>query len=61
MTLIEFNLEEHPRGTRLRVVESGFASLPADLRAERRDGNARGWQRELAELAEYVATWSGEG
>jgi uncharacterized protein YndB with AHSA1/START domain len=53
MTLVEFTLEPHVDGTRLRVVESGFASLPEQLRT--RDGHIEGWQLELGELADYLA------
>ena len=55
MTRVEFTLEPHPEGTRLRLVESGFASLPPDLRGACHEGNTSGWQRELGELAEYLA------
>jgi uncharacterized protein YndB with AHSA1/START domain len=50
MTLVDFTLEEHPQGTRLRMVESGFASLPPD----QRDRNVAGWQRELADLGAFL-------
>ena len=53
MTLVEFTLEPDAEGTRLRVVESGFASLPPHLRT--RESHVEGWQRELRELAEYLA------
>jgi uncharacterized protein YndB with AHSA1/START domain len=53
MTLVEFTLDPHPKGTRLHVVESGFASLPHELRA--RELHVEGWQRELEELADYLA------
>ena len=53
MTLVEFTLEAHPEGTRLRVVESGFASLPPEWRT--REHHVEGWQRELAELEQYLA------
>lgn len=53
MTRVEFTLELHAEGTRLRVVESGFATLPPELRAHAR--NAEGWQRELADLARYLS------
>jgi uncharacterized protein YndB with AHSA1/START domain len=53
MTRVEFTLEPHGEGTRLRVVESGFASLPAELRA--RERHVEGWQRELGDLAQYLA------
>jgi uncharacterized protein YndB with AHSA1/START domain len=52
MTRVEFTLESHVEGTRLLVVESGFASLPR----ETHEGHVEGWQRELSELSEYLAT-----
>jgi uncharacterized protein YndB with AHSA1/START domain len=55
MTRVEFTLEPHPEGTRLRLVESGFAGLPPELRGEMHEGNRSGWQRELGELAQYLA------
>jgi uncharacterized protein YndB with AHSA1/START domain len=55
MTRVEFTLEPHPEGTRLRLVESGFASLPPELRGGCHESNTRGWQRELGELAQYLA------
>jgi uncharacterized protein YndB with AHSA1/START domain len=55
MTRVEFTLEPHPEGTRLRLVESGFASLPPDLRGDSHERNTRGWQHELGELAQYLA------
>jgi uncharacterized protein YndB with AHSA1/START domain len=53
MTLVEFTLDPHPTGTRLHMVESGFARLPAELRTH--EGHVEGWQRELGDLAEYLA------
>src|SRR3954469_8439195 len=50
----ELTLEPHPDGTRLRLVESGFASLPPELRGGSHERNTRGWQRELGELAQYL-------
>jgi uncharacterized protein YndB with AHSA1/START domain len=55
MTRVEFTLEPHPEGTRLRLVESGFASLPPEFRVGCHESNTRGWQRELGELAQYLA------
>ncbi len=55
-TLVEFTLEPAGRGTRLRVVESGFDALVCGD-AERADavaGNTRGWRSELAELVAYA-------
>jgi uncharacterized protein YndB with AHSA1/START domain len=54
-TRVEFTLEPHPEGTRLRLVESGFASLPPELRGGCHESHAHGWQRELGELEQYLA------
>jgi uncharacterized protein YndB with AHSA1/START domain len=53
-TYVEFTLEPEGDGTLLRVVETGFAQLPADTRRESYDSHSEGWSRELAELAAYV-------
>ncbi|WP_306796465.1 SRPBCC domain-containing protein [Nocardia sp. XZ_19_369] len=52
-TQVEFTLQPTPTGTRLTVVETGFAQLPDDL-TESYEGNVKGWARELAELTEYL-------
>jgi uncharacterized protein YndB with AHSA1/START domain len=54
-TLVEFELEEIPEGTRLRVVESGFDSIPAARRAEAFRMNNAGWDEQLENIARYVA------
>ena len=56
-TLVEFTLAPEGDGTRLRVVESGFASLATteQQRAENLEGNTEGWRLELGELQEYAA------
>jgi uncharacterized protein YndB with AHSA1/START domain len=53
-TYVEFTLEPLAAGTRLTVVESGFARLPEDAYRTAYDGNAQGWTREMAELAAYL-------
>jgi uncharacterized protein YndB with AHSA1/START domain len=53
-TYVEFTLEPAGAGTRLTVVESGFAQLPEDAHRKAYDGNARGWASELAELVAYL-------
>ena len=53
-TLVDFTLEAHPEGTRLRVVESGFSALPPDLRGISTERNGAGWTRELADLLAYL-------
>jgi uncharacterized protein YndB with AHSA1/START domain len=55
-TLVEFTLAPEGDVTRLRVVESGFASLSTseEQRATNHAGNTEGWRRELDELREYA-------
>ncbi len=53
-TYVEFTLEPVGAGTRLTVVESGFAQLPEDAYGKAYDGNTDGWARELAELVDYL-------
>jgi uncharacterized protein YndB with AHSA1/START domain len=53
-TYVEFTLEPDGAGTKLRVVESGFAQLPDDAHHKAFDGNTRGWASELGELVEYL-------
>ena len=53
-TLVEFTLHEHAEGTLLRLVESGFDSLPASVRGCR-ERNVEGWQRELADLLAFLS------
>ncbi|MFC8045420.1 SRPBCC domain-containing protein [Nocardia sp. NPDC057353] len=53
-TYVEFTLEETGAGTRLTVVETGFAQLTDDAHKVAFDGNTDGWGKELAELAGYL-------
>jgi uncharacterized protein YndB with AHSA1/START domain len=53
-TYVEFTLEPVGAGTRLRVVESGFAQLSDEAYRTAFDGNTDGWGRELAELVDYL-------
>jgi uncharacterized protein YndB with AHSA1/START domain len=53
-TYAEFTLEPTGTGTRLTVVESGFAQLPEDAYRKAYDGNTDGWARELGELVGYL-------
>lgn len=56
-TLVEFTLEPDGDGTRLRVVESGFARVdrPGELAARLREGNVEGWAIELGHLVEHAS------
>ena len=60
-TLVVFTLEDAPGGgTLLRVVESGFAALPAARRATAFAGNTRGWTAQLQKrLPAYLASAGG--
>jgi uncharacterized protein YndB with AHSA1/START domain len=56
-TLVVMTLEDEDEHTRLRVVESGFASIPLtdEARARYVDENTNGWRIELDELRNYAA------
>jgi len=53
-TYVEFTLEPVGAGTRLTVVETGFAQLPDDAFRTAHDGNTKGWASELGELVAYL-------
>jgi uncharacterized protein YndB with AHSA1/START domain len=53
-TYVEFTLEPAAAGTRLRVVETGFAQLPGDAYRKAYGANTEGWARELGELVSYL-------
>ena len=53
-TYVEFTLEPVASGTRLTVVETGFAQLPEDVYGKAFDGNTQGWASELGELVQYL-------
>ena len=54
-SFVEFTLEPAGGGTRLTVIETGFAQLPDDVHGEQYKGHVEGWQSELGELAGYLA------
>jgi uncharacterized protein YndB with AHSA1/START domain len=53
-TYVEFTLEPVASGTRLTVIETGFAQLPQDVYHKAYDGNTQGWASELGELVDYL-------
>jgi uncharacterized protein YndB with AHSA1/START domain len=53
-TYVELTLEPDGAGTRLTVVESGFAQLPDDAHDKAFGGNTQGWASELGELVAYL-------
>jgi uncharacterized protein YndB with AHSA1/START domain len=54
-TYVEFTLEATDDGTRLTVVETGFAQLPDGVFNDEYQGHVGGWQHELGELADYLS------
>ena len=55
MTLVTFELEEAPEGTRLTITESGFDALPLERRAKAFTENEGGWVAQLSLIAKYLA------
>ena len=53
-TLVTFVLDEVAEGTRLTLIESGFASLPQELGAYQLKENTSGWDAELKDLEQYL-------
>jgi uncharacterized protein YndB with AHSA1/START domain len=53
-TLVAFELEDAPGGTRLKVVESGFDGIPVSRRLEAYRGNEEGWTAQLMSIERYV-------
>jgi uncharacterized protein YndB with AHSA1/START domain len=55
MTLVTFELEEVPGGTRLTITESGFEALPLEHRERAFTENDGGWEAQLSLIAKYLA------
>ena len=53
-TLVVFELEEVPEGTRLRLTESGFDQIPLARRAEAYRSNSGGWAAQMLHIDRYV-------
>jgi uncharacterized protein YndB with AHSA1/START domain len=54
-TLVVFELEEVPEGTRLRVTESGFDRIPPARRTKAYRENTAGWDGQLNNIRKYLA------
>ena len=54
-TLVSFELEEIPGGTRLTLVESGFDELPESRRLEAYTNNEKGWTMQMDAIQNYIA------
>jgi uncharacterized protein YndB with AHSA1/START domain len=58
MTMVVFELEEVPEGTRLTVTESGFDQIPIARRSQAYRENDEGWTGQLENLSRYLASTS---
>ena len=54
-TLIVFELEEAPGGTKLTITESGFDKIPLERRAKAFEANAGGWAAQITLITKYLA------
>jgi uncharacterized protein YndB with AHSA1/START domain len=55
MTLVTFTLEPSLGGTILRVVESGFDSIPIERRADAFEANGAGWTIQMQLVEKYLS------
>jgi uncharacterized protein YndB with AHSA1/START domain len=55
MTLVVFELQEVPGGTRLSVVESGFDAIPLERRANAFRLNSKGWETQMKNIEKHAA------
>jgi uncharacterized protein YndB with AHSA1/START domain len=53
-TLVEFHLEETPKGTLLKVKESGFNKITASRRAEAFRMHSGGWEAQLENIKRFL-------
>jgi len=53
-TLVTFTLEEVEEGTLLRLVESGFDSIPLPRRADAVKSNESGWTEQMKNIESYL-------
>ncbi len=54
MTLVTFTLEPTDGGTKLRIVESGFDSIPIERRADAFEANEEGWSMQMELIEKYL-------
>jgi uncharacterized protein YndB with AHSA1/START domain len=53
-TLVEFQLDDAPGGTKLTIVESGFDRIPLSRRAEAFRMNEQGWAGQIGNIERHV-------
>ena len=61
MTRVEFTLSPTAGGTRLRLVESGFAGIPEARRAEAFRMNDNGWTQQMQNVRRHVEAAGAHG
>ena len=54
-TTVEFTLEKTADGTSLKVIETGFKSLPKNRQVDAFRANEGGWEAQLRNIEVYVA------
>jgi uncharacterized protein YndB with AHSA1/START domain len=54
-TLVVFEVEEAPGGTRLTIEETGFDALPEPRRHKAYKANENGWEMQIRAIERYVA------
>lgn len=54
-TLVTFEFEEVPGGTRLRIRETGFEDIPLAKRAKAFESNEGGWAHQAKMIEKYLA------
>ncbi len=54
-TLVEFHIEESEEGTKVKLKESGFASLPAEVMEQSFKENSGGWEFMLGRLEKALS------
>jgi uncharacterized protein YndB with AHSA1/START domain len=53
-TLVSFELEDIPGGTRVTLVESGFDELPESRRLEAYKANEKGWTMQMDAIQRHI-------
>lgn len=54
-TLVSFTLEDAGGGTRLTIIESGFAAIPESRRAKAFSSNSGGWASQAENIRKFLA------
>jgi len=54
-TLVEFTIEDRAPGILLRVVESGFYTVPEKRRQKAFKMNSRGWDEQMGNIENYLS------